>query len=120
MGGVEAKPLPVLFACACGTSAGRLANHVATVLDERGAAEMAPIAAIGGKRPDVVSKALWRYPVVVIDGCQRSCARYCLMQQGLQPTVHFVLTDLGIAQRDRTNFAPGEAEKALRHISGSL
>jgi uncharacterized metal-binding protein len=117
---VAAKPLPVLFACSCGSSAGRLANHVATTLDERGDAEMAAIAAVGGKRPDVLSKATWRFPVVVIDGCPKVCARYCLAQQGLQPTLHVVLSDLGIAQRERADFSAAEAREALAGVRRQL
>ncbi len=115
-GTVLAKPLPVLFACSCGTSAGRLANHVAQTLDERGEAEMVPIAALAGKRPDAVSKAVSRFPVVAIDGCHLYCARYCLASQGLQPTLHVVLSDMGIAKRERAQFLPAEAVIALEGI----
>jgi uncharacterized metal-binding protein len=117
---VRAKPLPVVFACSCGRSNGRLANHLAVTLDEQGEAEMASIAAVGGKRPDIVGKARSRFPVVVIDGCHLYCARYCLASQGLQPTTHVVLTDLGIANRERAGFTPAEGLVAMTAIACRL
>lgn len=117
---MEAKPLPVLFACSCGASAGRLANYVAATLDREGAAEMAPIAAVGGDLPHVVTKATWRFPVVVIDGCHQTCARLCLEKHGIRPARHFVLANLGIASRERADFDPSELSRALREIKKAL
>jgi uncharacterized metal-binding protein len=117
---MSVRPLPVVFACSCGASAGRLANHVAATLDRDGEAEMAPIAAVGGDLPHVLTKATWRYPVVAIDGCHMSCARLCLERHGIKPARHLVLARFGVEKRERAEFTPAEAAAALRAIRAEL
>jgi uncharacterized metal-binding protein len=42
--------------------------------------------------------------LLVIDGCPVQCARKTLDKAGLRPTIHLLVTDLGLRKVDDTNY----------------
>ena len=119
-GKVLARPLPVLFACSCGTSAGRLAPRVAAALDRAGKAEAAAAAEVEAGMAQALTKARERFPVIALDGCERACARRGLERRGVTPFAHYLLSTFGIASREGGNFTPAEEKAALAAIAAGL
>ena len=86
----RATPIPVLFACAGCPEFGNAAAEFALRLDRRGHAE----AALLGSAADpaqLASKARSRFPVHVVDGCAKGCARRWLRAQGAKVQRHVIL-----------------------------
>jgi len=84
--------LPLVYSCSGCSNVAQLANAVALRLDRAGVAEMSCIAGVGGGVKPLVRLATSGRPIVALDGCPLACAKSCLAQQGVEPTVHHVLT----------------------------
>ena len=93
------EPLPVVFACAGCSNAGRLSYDLARALDERGAAEMSCLAGVAARKPNFLKQLRGR-DVWVIDGCPIECARGVFDQAGHGVAVHVRLHRLGVRKHD--------------------
>jgi uncharacterized metal-binding protein len=118
--------LPLVYSCSGCSSAAQMANDVAVRLDRAEEAEMSCIAGVGGDVGPLVRIAKSGRPILAIDGCSLRCAAQCLARQGVTPTVHLVLTDVGVKKRFHNDFDESEAadiyQKAvaeLRSISAN-
>ena len=113
--------LPLVYSCSGCSSAAQLANHLAVRLDRAGVAEMSCIAGVGGAVPSLVRKARdaadTRRPVIAIDGCVLACARACLAQRGLQPTLHLQLQESGVRKVYHADFDPAEADRLYHALA---
>jgi len=111
----DRHPLPLVYSCSGCSSAAQLANHLALRLDREGLAEMSCIAGVGGDVPSLVRKAEEAQrtgrPILAIDGCALACARQCLAQRDLRPTVHLQLGNAGVRKRYQADFDPVDAER---------
>jgi uncharacterized metal-binding protein len=85
--------LPLVYSCSGCSNIAQLANDVAVKMDREGIAEMSCIAGVGGNVKPLVKKALSGRYTIVIDGCELQCAKNCLNNVNVEPTVHYVLTD---------------------------
>jgi uncharacterized metal-binding protein len=88
--------LPLVYSCSGCSNIAQLANDVAVKLDRKGLAEMSCIAGVGGNVKPLVKKAQSGRKIIAIDGCVLQCAKSCLKNAGVKPSVHYVLTDYGI------------------------
>lgn len=87
--------LPLVFACAGCSAAGRLAYDVALELQRREIAEMSCLAGVGAAKSHFL-KQLKDREVWVIDGCPIECAVGVFGQQSRQVNVRIQLHDAGV------------------------
>lgn len=81
------RPIPVVFACS-GCDLDLLARQAVAELDRRGLAE----ASVAGRDS---AKARARYPIFVVEGCDKGCAAQWLAGQGVKPQRSFILDPKG-------------------------
>lgn len=107
--------LPLVYSCSGCSSAAQLANHLAVRLDREGSAEMSCIAGVGGNVPSLVRRALGAAAtgrtIVAIDGCALACARSCLAQHGVAPTLHVQLAESGVRKTYHADFDAADADR---------
>jgi uncharacterized metal-binding protein len=89
------ESLPLLFACAGCSQAGRLAYDVAQELDRRGIAKMSCLAGVGARKPHFL-KQLHDRELWAIDGCPIECSLGVFEHVNKNVDVHIQLFDLGI------------------------
>lgn len=97
------KPLPVVFACAGCSNAGKLSYDLGRELDERGAAEMSCLAGVAARKPNFMKQIRGR-AVWVIDGCPIECGRGVFDEVGEGVDAHVRLHRLGVRKHEP---APG-------------
>ena len=98
--------LPLVYACAGCSAAGRLAYDIALELQRRGVAEMSCLAGVGAAKPHFL-KQLNNREVWVIDGCPIECAVGIFAQQRRNVDVYIQLHDLGVR---KSSAAPAEMD----------
>ncbi|MRV71813.1 zinc-binding protein [Duganella sp. FT92W] len=113
-------PLPLVYSCSGCSSAAQTANAAALQLDRYGVAEMSCIAGVGGGVPPLVRLARSGRTIVAIDGCALACARACLARQGVEPTHHVLLPDLGIRKKFHTDPDPQHVPAIVHVVAGLL
>jgi uncharacterized metal-binding protein len=111
------QQLSIVYSCSGCSSAAQMANHLALQLDRSGIAEMSCIAGVGGDVPSLVSVARSGRPLVVLDGCALACARHCLARHGIEPSLHFTLSEHGVKKRKHQDFEPALANVVLERLS---
>ena len=113
--------LPLVYACSGCSSAAQLANHLAVRMDRSGDAEMSCIAGVGGAVGSLVRKARNAAqegrPIIAIDGCALACARSCLAQRGVEPTVHVQLAHAGVRKVYHADFDAAQADELYKQLA---
>ena len=89
------KRLPLVYACAGCSVAGRLAYELAQEFDRRGIAEMSCLAGVGAGKAHFV-KQLEGREVWIIDGCPIECSLGVFAQVRCRADVHIRLHELGV------------------------
>ncbi|QEL22478.1 zinc-binding protein [Bosea sp. F3-2] len=112
--------LPLVYSCSGCSSAAQLANHLAIRMDRSDLAEMSCIAGVGGDVPSLVRVATSGRAIVAIDGCALKCVQNCLARHGVEPSIHFDLTQLGVKKRFRMDFDQAQADELFEHLRNSL
>ncbi len=92
-----------------------MANSIAIALDRGKIAEMSCIAGVGGDVESLVALAKSGRPIVVLDGCPLTCAARCLNRHGIEPKLHYVLSDFGVKKLLHADFDT-EAAKELTEV----
>lgn len=112
--------LPLVYSCSGCSDAAQLANHLAVRLDRAGLAEMSCIAGVGGGVPNLVRKAREAASagraIIALDGCVLACSRACLAQQGLSPTRHVRLHEMGVRKHYHADFSAEQAEPLFQQL----
>ena len=83
----------LIFACSGASNVGQLTNDVALRLAENRLGSMSCIAAIGAHLDGFVVSAQDCDRLVVVDGCERTCALLTFRQVKVEPHIHITLTD---------------------------
>jgi uncharacterized metal-binding protein len=91
--------LPIVFACAGCSNAGKVAYELGRTLTERGIAEMSCLAGIGAANP-LFLKKLQNREVWVIDGCPIECCQGVFAQVGEKMDIHIRLHELGVRKNE--------------------
>ena len=112
----EYRALPLVYSCSGCSSAAQLANHVAVRLDREQLAEMSCIVGVGGDVESLVQTATSGRKIIALDGCPLQCVKHCLNRQGVAPTQHFTLSELGVRKRYHADFDPAEAQRVLEQV----
>ncbi|HRO45604.1 putative zinc-binding protein [Agriterribacter sp.] len=115
---IQTKPL--IYSCSGCSSAAQMANYIAVTADRAGDAEMSCIVGVGGNVKKLVKTALSGRKIVVLDGCPLSCAKACLANHGIEPTVHIELSKLGVKKIQHGNFDPEQAQHILASVRDTL
>ena len=114
------RTLPLVYSCSGCSSAAQLANHVAVRLDRMQLAEMSCIAGVGGDVTPLVRTATSDRPIIALDGCELQCVKNCLERHGVEPTLHYTLSALGVRKRYHVDFDCNDAETVLSRIRKDL
>lgn len=112
--------LPLVYSCSGCSSAAQTANAVALQLDRAGVAEMSCIAGVGGGVAPLVRLARSGRTIVAIDGCALACTRACLARQGIEPTHHVLLPDLGVRKKFHTDPDPQQVPVIVQAVAELL
>lgn len=115
---IQTKPL--IYSCSGCSSAAQMANYIAVTADRGGDAEMSCIVGVGGNVKKLVKTALSGRKIVVLDGCPLACAKACLANHGIEPTVHIELSKLGVKKIQHDNFDPEQAQHILALVRDTL
>lgn len=102
---------PLVYSCSGCSSAAQMANQMAVQLDRERLAEMSCIAGVGGSIMGLVDTARSGRPILVLDGCVLACAKACLNREGVEPTTHVLLNELGVKKRMHAAFDADQARK---------
>ena len=114
------RSLPLVYSCSGCSSAAQLANHVAVRLDREQLAEMSCIAGVGGDVTPLVRTATSDRPIIALDGCELQCVKNCLKRHGVEPSLHYTLSALGVRKRYHLDFDRNEAEAVLAKVRQDL
>ncbi|MDM4767313.1 putative zinc-binding protein [Pelomonas sp. SE-A7] len=116
--------LPLIYSCSGCSDAAQLANHLAVRLDRAGLAEMSCIAGVGGGVKSLVRKATEAQdqgrPILALDGCVLACSQACLAGQGLAPTRHIRLHEMGVRKHHHADFDVAQAEALFRQLADEV
>jgi uncharacterized metal-binding protein len=94
----------LIFVCSGGCNVGQMANDAARQLGADGIGKMACLSAVAGGVSMALAGAKEAKDLLVIDGCPVQCARKTLEKAGLKPTIHLLVTDLGLKKVDDTDY----------------
>ena len=109
---------PLVYSCSGCSNIAQLANDVAVKMDRDGLAEMSCIAGVGGNVKPLVKIAQSGRRIIAIDGCVLKCAKSCLNNVGVEPDVHYVLTDYGMKKEYHKDYNDEIVDEFYEIISG--
>lgn len=107
---------PIIYSCSGCSSAAQMSNYLAVKMDRLGYAEMSCIAGVGGNIKNLVKTAKSGRNIIVIDGCPLSCAKACLLNHQINPTVHLELSTLGVKKKMHEDFDKSTADNVITPI----
>lgn len=113
---MDLRNKPLIYSCSGCSSAAQMANYIAVSADRSGDAEMSCIVGVGGNVKKLVKTAKSGRKIVVIDGCPLACAKACLTNQGIEPTVHKELSQLGVKKIQHGDFDRHQANEILDSV----
>jgi uncharacterized metal-binding protein len=93
------SPLPLVYACAGCSFAGRVAYDVAQELTRRHVAEMSCLAGVAAELP-VFTQPLEQREAWVIDGCPLECAKGVFEKLGRPVERHIRLREYGVPKNE--------------------
>jgi uncharacterized metal-binding protein len=88
--------LNLVFACSGAADLGAIADQAARRLSREKTASMCCAAAIAAEVPDILARADLATGMVVIDGCDKACAKTILEKGGFDKFAHVQLVALGM------------------------
>lgn len=97
-----------------------MANYIAVTADRSGDAEMSCIVGVGGNVKKLLKTATSGRKMVVLDGCPLACAKACLANHGIEPTVHIELSKLGVKKVQHGDFDREQAASVLQTVRDTL
>ncbi len=110
------QALPLVYSCSGCSDVAQLANALAVRLDREQRAEMSCIAGVGGGVKPLLRTARSGRPIIAIDGCPLHCARHCLQQAGVEPTLHIDLSQAGIKKQQHQDFSALEIQQVWDQV----
>lgn len=108
--------LPLVYSCSGCSSAAQLANTMAVRLDRAQLAEMSCIAGVGGGVKPLVKTAASGRPIIALDGCPLHCAKQCLANQGIEPTIHIDLSEHDVKKVYHEDASAEETERIWNEV----
>jgi uncharacterized metal-binding protein len=114
------RRLPLVYSCSGCSNAAQLANHIALRLDREQVAEMSCIAGVGGDVESLVRTATSGRPIIALDGCPLQCVKNCLKRHGVEPTLHYTLSEFGVRKRYHADFDMDDAQRVIAQVHHDL
>lgn len=109
----------LVFSCSGAADVGAIADQAARKLTKDGVAKMFCLAGVGGKVTDILEKTHAASRRIAIDGCDKDCAKLCLEQAGIEPTLHLRLTEMGM-EKGKTPVSYEAIERVAGEVSRRL
>lgn len=88
----------MLLACSGASNVGQLTNQACVELTQEGFGKMFCLAGVGGKLASFIQAVREAPELVVLDGCEKGCARAIMQEAGLPLRGYVVLTQQGIVK----------------------
>jgi len=110
----------LVFSCSGAADVGYLADQAARRLSTSKKAALCCVAAIGAEIPEIMEKARDASGILVIDGCDKECAKKILERAGFGHAQFIQLENLGMKKgetpftEDRLESILGMADRMLR------
>ena len=115
--GNKLDEIPLVYSCSGCSNIAQLANDVAVKMDREGIAEMSCIAGVGGNVKPLVQKAKSGRKIIAIDGCVLKCAKSCLNNVGVEPDIHYVLTNYGLKKEYHKDYKDETVDEIFELIT---
>ncbi len=109
----------LVVACSGGSNAGQVSNSMMIELDRKGVGNAYCLAGIGAALSGFIESAK-AARTVVIDGCPTGCAKKVFEKYGIEPSLYFVVTDLGVTKAHNFDKLPEETDIALKAVLEKL
>ena len=81
---------------------------------------MSCIAGVGGDVESLVRTATSGRPIIALDGCPLQCAKNCLKRHGVEPTLHYTLSQFGVRKRYHADFDMDDAQRVIAQVRADL
>ncbi|HOI42359.1 MAG TPA: putative zinc-binding protein [Elusimicrobiales bacterium] len=88
----------MVFPCSGSADVGELADRAARMLSKETCVKMSCLAGVGGNISGFIASANGADLVIVLDGCQVSCAKKTLETHGVKNFKHITVTDCGFVK----------------------
>ena len=88
----------LVFACSGAADVGAVSDQAARLLSRERTASMCCGAAMAAEIPDILTKARCASRIVVIDGCDKACAKAILERAGFKDSAHVELGSVGMVK----------------------
>ncbi len=112
--------LPLIYSCSGCSNKAQLANQTAIDLDRDQVAEMSCIAGVGGGVESLVRKAKSGRMIIALDGCELHCVKNCLVQHGVESTLHYTLTKHGIKKKYKSDFSDSDLNDVKTRVMNDI
>ena len=106
----------MLYPCAGGSNVGQITNEAAKKLSVMGKGKFACLAGVGAGMKGFADSARAAQKVVAVDGCGSHCAMKTLERAGVIPTIHVVVTDLGVKKKYELDCDPVDVDATVGEI----
>ena len=109
----------MILACSGGSNVGQLSNRVVIELTQEGLGKMFCLAGIGGHLGGFIQSAKDVPNIIVIDGCEISCAKAILDHAEIPMKNYLVITEFGIEKNKDFNLKKEDVQtvkSAVRSI----
>jgi len=109
----------LVFACSGAADVGAVADQAARKLSREKTASMCCTAAIAAEVPEILEKATFATKIVVIDGCEKACAKGIMEKGGFTDFAHVPLGTLGM-EKGKTAVDDANIARAAAAASEAL
>ena len=109
----------LILACSGGSNVGQITNEAAKALDQLGQGRMSCAIGVGAQLPAFVEAARDSL-CVALDGCAVACVKCALVNAGLAPDVHVVVTGLGIEKQHDFDFTRDQVAEVAGAVAAAL
>ncbi len=111
----------MIYPCSGGSNVGQVSNEAAKLMVGRGLGKFSCLAGVGSHGEGFIASAKKAGRIIVIDGCATRCAYKMLKHVGIEPTIHVVVTDLGIKKDyERLNPSKEDIDDVLQLLESKL
>lgn len=111
----------IVLACSGASDVGGISDGAARQISREKTASMSCIAAMGAGVSDIISKVQCANKILVIDGCDKKCAKIIMEDAGISDFRYLMLEDMGMKKgespisAERISLA---AQKGTQELAG--
>lgn len=109
----------MLLACSGASNVGQLTNQACVELTQEGFGKMFCLAGVGGRLQGFIQSVKDAPELVVLDGCEKGCAKAIMQEAGLPLRGYVVLTQQGIAKNKDLNLKREQVDQVKNLVRGA-